>query len=815
MTDQPATGEAFGAPGVDPRWTSSVKDGIGTAYSGSSRVWFTLGFGIINEIYFPYVDTPNTRDLQLLITDGESFCHEEKRDLEHLVERPDSNAQLYRVTNSDPGGRYRIIKEIICEPHSSVVLMSVNVEVADESLRQKLRLFVLLAPHVQNTGEHNSARYCHLAGKHLLQAERENIHLVLGCDHDFIRRSVGFVGHSDGWIDLKDNYQMDWEFSLAQNGNIAMTAEIDLSGGFEFCIGVGLGTSVQSAATQLLQAFARPFEQQRARFIEQWKRTAAHLGNQGTVVGDLNRATAALVQLSHCVLLTHEDKTFAGATVASMSIPWGDTKDDSDAGGYHLIWARDMVQNMTALMACGELESPLRALIWLSCVQHEDGGMPQNSQIDGTAYWNGLQLDEVAAPVILAWRLQRVNALKQFDPWMLVSRAARCLIQHGPVTAQERWEENSGYSPSTLAAEIAALVCAADFAMERNDAATAEFLLDYADWMVASLDSWTVTSCGELVPGKPRHFIRITPALPKPGIFDADPDSAMIEVKNGGGTHAARNVVDGGFLQLVRYGIRAADDPVIVDSVAVIDLVLKRDLPQGPCWRRYNHDGYGEYPDGRAFDGAGEGRCWPILTGERGHYEITAGRDPQPYIKAMEGFGSATGLLPEQVWDAPDLPEAELKFGAPTGSAMPLCWAHAEYILLVHSAREGIARSRLEPVYQRYVVRKTINRMEVWTFSHQPARIRTGKQLRIILEVPALVHWTSNIWADVQDISTQPSALDLHFADLPIENLPDNSEIQFTFRWPQADHWEGQNFSVKVGDARSIIKGSGRGNESL
>ncbi len=481
-----------------------------------------------------------------------------------------------------------------------------------------------------------------------------------------------------------------------------------------------------------------------------------------------------------------------------MSIPWGNTKDDSDAGGYHLIWARDMVQSMTALMACGEFASPLRALIWMTCVQQEDGGMPQNCQIDGKPYWNGLQLDEVAAPVILAWRLQQARALQQFDPWMVVSRAARCLIQHGPVTAQERWEENSGYSPSTLAAEIAALVCAADFATERHDAATAEVLLDYADWLVASLDSWTVTTCGELMPGKPRHFIRITPALPKPGVFDADPDSAIIDVKNGGGTHAARNVVDGGFLQLVRYGIRAADDSVIVDSVAVIDHVLKHDLPQGPCWRRYNCDGYGEYPSGHAFDGAGEGRCWPLLTGERGHYEIAAGRDPQPYIKAMEGFASATGLLPEQLWDAADVPEAELKFGEPTGSAMPLCWAHAEYILLVHSAQEKIPRGRVQPIYERYVVQKTINKMAFWTFAHQPARIKTGKQLRIILQVPALVHWSNNNWEDAHDVQTQPSALDLYFADLPTDNLPEKSEILFTFRWPQTDHWEGRDFSVGV-----------------
>lgn len=262
------------APGIAPRWTSSANDGIGTAYNTSSQVWFTLSHGIVNEIYFPHVDSPNTRDLQFLITDGESFCHEEKRDLNHQCERPEPDALLYRLTNSDPEGRYRIVKEVIGEPHSSVVILSVKIEIFDNSLRDKVRLFVLLAPHVKDTGENNSARTCELGGKHLLHAEREDIHLVLGCSTDFCRRSVGYVGTSDGWRDLMDNYQMDWEFQRADDGNVAMIGEIDLAKGLEFTVGVSMGLSCQSAVTVLLQAFVPPFRDQRARYIEQWKRAA-------------------------------------------------------------------------------------------------------------------------------------------------------------------------------------------------------------------------------------------------------------------------------------------------------------------------------------------------------------------------------------------------------------------------------------------------------------------------------------------------------------------------------------------------------------
>ncbi|MHB8953787.1 MAG: glycoside hydrolase family 15 protein [Pirellulaceae bacterium] len=193
-----------------------------------------------------------------------------------------------------------------------------------------------------------------------------------------------------------------------------------------------------------------------------------------------------MMRLSRCVLLTHEDKIFQGVFVASLSIPCGDTKDDSDRGEYHL--------------------------------------------------------DEVAVPILLAWRLQQADVLRQFNPRTLVSRASRYLILHGPVTAQERWEENSGYSPSTLATIISSVVCAAKFARGREEKRAADFLLDYADWLSAHLEEWTVTNRGELVMGKPRHYVRITPADPKQAGASPDPDEAEIVLANGGGKHPLRPI---------------------------------------------------------------------------------------------------------------------------------------------------------------------------------------------------------------------------------------------------------------------------------
>jgi glucoamylase len=787
-TNPPA---AFGAPGIEPRWTASTKEGIGTAYHTSSRVWFTLSHGIIDEIYYPHVDVPNTRDLQFLITDGETFCHEERRDLEHQIDYPEKGCLLYRLTNSEPAGRYRVIKEILADPYSSVVLIQTRLEILDETLRGKLRLYALLAPHLKGMGQNNSGWHCDMAGRKLFHVEREDINLSFGCSPDFLRRSVGYVGYSDGWQDLMGDFRMDWEFKKAESGNIALTAEIDLSAGLEFTLAVGLGRNRFSSCAKVLRTLAIPFSRHRESFIEQWRGRksaedlSAHTGDRGR-----------LTWLSGCILLAHEDKVYKGAIVASMSIPWGETKGDLELGGYHLVWPRDMAQSAMALLAAGHTGSALRALTWLATMQESDGGMPQNSWIDGAAHWKGRQLDEVAAPILLAWQLRRAEALQLFQPWAVVSRAAGYLIAHGPATNQERWEESAGYSPSTLAAIIASLVCAADFARDHSDEDAAAFILDYADWLSAHLEDWTVTKQGELLEGKPRHYIRINPSdLSRPDIIP-DPDTAVIHIVNGGGSYPARNVVSADFLQLVRLGVRDPHDPLIVDSLEVVDAILKHDLPQGPCWRRYNHDGYGQKADGGAFDGTGVGRSWPLLTGERGHYEFAAGRDPMPFIQTLEKFANRGGMLTEQVWDADDLPGGQMKRGEPTGAAMPLCWAHAEYLMLVRSRARGVCFERIEPVYERYVKNKTGSQHEIWTFAYQCPRIRAGNNLRIITSAPATVRWSFDEWRTMQDTEATDTGIGCWFIDLPAAELEPGAQIAFTFRW--IDKWEGKHFRVII-----------------
>src|SRR6185295_9596750 len=347
---------AFGAPGIETRWTSSAKEGVGTAYHSSCRLWFTLSHGIINEIYYPHVDHPNTRDFQFLISDGETFCHEEKRDLDHRIEYPERDCPFYRLTNAEPHGRYRIIKHVLADPHGSVLLVHTKLEVLDESLRGKLRLYALLAPY----GGKNSGRCTEIGPARLILAQREDVHIAMACSSGFSRRSVGYVGTSDGWQDVMGDFKMDWEFRSAERRNIALTGEIELDSNGEFTVAVACGGSYQTTVAKLLLALAEPFDRHREAYVRQWQR--AVVNPKFDFSGDTGDG-GGMYRLSRCVLLAHEDKVFQGAMVASLSIPWGETKGEGDLGGYHLVWTRDLVQSATALLATGQTGTPLRALI--------------------------------------------------------------------------------------------------------------------------------------------------------------------------------------------------------------------------------------------------------------------------------------------------------------------------------------------------------------------------------------------------------------------------------------------------------------------
>lgn len=784
-------------PGIDPRWTRGNKDAVGTAYSASSRVWFTLSSGILNEVYYPTLDRPQIRDLQYLVTDGESFFHDERRHLVSSTRELSHHALGYEITSVDSEGRYRIVKEVIADPHHACVLIHTRLE-AEESLLRKLRLFSLLAPHLDVGGFGNSGHSLDVAGYTIQVAHKGDTWLAIAATIPFVRRSCGYVGSSDGWTDLAENFQMDFEFDTANDGNIALTGELDLRKSHEFTLGLAFGNGQHDAVATLLQSLGVPFAAHRERFIEQWERVCKNvLPIKKKAAGDGER----LYHTSHSLLLSHEDKTYPGAMIASLSIPWGEVRGDDDIGGYHLVWTRDMVNSATGLLAAGNTDTPLRSLIYLACSQLPDGGFHQNFWINGDSYWTGIQLDEVAFPIMLAWRLHEAGALRDFDPYPMVLRAASYLVRQGPATPQERWEENSGYSPSTLASNIAALTCAASFARGRGDEVTATFLQQYADFLECHVEPWTVTTEGTLVSGIPRHFIRIHPVDVTDPEPNENPNTATLHVKNcaPGQRYGfpAKEIVDAGFLELVRYGIRKPGDPLIEDSLRVVDALLKVDTPAGPCWRRYNHDGYGQRADGGPFEGWGTGRAWPLLTGERGHYELAAGRDAAPYLRAMEGFANSNGILPEQVWDEPDRPESHLCFGGQTGAATPLMWAHAEYIKLLRSASDGKVFDLIPVVADRYQQRHDCMTLEIWKPNRRVRTIRPGATLRIQAPAPFRLRWSHDEWNAVQDTSSKATVLNIDYVDIPVSSKQSGS-IRFTFFWKDEERWEQRDYQVDI-----------------
>jgi len=803
-------------------------------------VWFTLAQGTLTEVYFPTVDRPQIRDLQFLFSDGATFFHGERRDLDHQVESLGPHALGYRITSADRQGRYRCHKEVIADPHLSAVLVRARLEVAG-ALARSLRLFVLAAPHLDGTGWNNSAEVAEVAGRTLLLGHRNGSWMAVGVAGppfaglrpgppagrpplvsvagrvELANASAGFVGASDGWTDIAEHLAPTLHFASASDGNVALTAEVaGAASGHEFTLGMAFGDSRQAAINTLLQSLEQPYAPARERFLQQWERAAEHLlgaGPPGRGPGAEARSSVrhpleagssdggALYRRSVAVMLAHEDKTYPGALIASLSIPWGEAKGDEDLGGYHLVWTRDMVNSASGLLASGDAATARRALIYLAAAQHEDGGFAQNFWINGTPYWQGIQLDEVAFPILLAWRLKQHGGLGELDPYPMVAAAAGYLMRHGPATPEERWEEAGGYSPSSLAAHIAGLVCAAELARGHGDAALAQLALEHADFLESHLEAWTVTRAGTLVPGVREHYVRINPAPMVNGGRSEDLETAVLRIANlepgARCEFPAREIVDAGFLELVRYGVRRADDRLIENSVRVADAVLKVETPYGPCWRRYNHDGYGQRPDGSAFTGWGRGGAWPLLTGERGHYEVAAGRSAAVQVRALERFANHLGLLPEQIWDLPDRPEQFLHFGRPSGSAMPLMWAHAEYVRLLRSIADGAVFDLLAPVAARYLKPHAASPLEIWKWSRQIASVPAGATLRVQLEEPFFLHFSRDGWATVEEQRSQGAGLGFEWVDVKL-GAGQKAPVKFTFRYAREGNWQGEDFEVGV-----------------
>ena len=773
---------AFGQPGISPTWTSSAKDVVGCAL-GASRLWFTTGYGILNEVYYPRTDIPQIRDLGFIVADGNGFWVEVKRIGSYRVRLPAPGIPAVEFVHEHV--RFTLSLRIAPDPERDVLLLEVSLT-GDAGLRP----YALLAPHLGGTGYDNVAEIGAQAGRTILWAEQGPFGLALAAANAdqadaWGATSVGYVGASDGWQDFAHNGALAWRFDSAGPGNVALIGELAT----QATLALAFGSSRESAATLALSALMQPFADAWDRHVAQWKSWSAKLRITRKLPSPIRNAIAT----SATVLRVHQDKTYRGAMVASLSVPWGQSRDD--IGGYHLVWPRDLVESAGGLLALGATQEASDILRYLIATQHAEGDWSQNQWLGGKPFWRGQQLDECAFPVLLAAALAERGSLEGIEVFDMVRRALRFIVQTGPATAQDRWEEDGGLNAFTLAVCIAALVCGAAFL----DEPSRMLALDVADCWNSRIEDWTSVCDTPLARsmGVSGYYVRIAPSSP---LSDDRILACILPIKNQGcdpGLRADEQVATD-FLQLVRFGLRDAHDPLIVDTIRIVDSVLKAELPTGVAWRRYTGDGYGEHADGSAFDGSGIGRAWPLLAGERGHHALLAGEDPMPYLRSMAAMTGRAGLIPEQVWDAKPIPERGLFPGKPSGSAMPLVWAHAEFIKLATSIALGRPCDRPQAVWDRYHGRRPDTRVLVWTLRFPAAVLRVGERLRVCVPEPALVHVGIDGWQNVDDIATREVSLGLHVADVATSGLRHGQHVDLTLRWTRTDRWEGRDFRIEV-----------------
>ncbi len=781
---------APGHPGIAPTWTSSAKDMVGCAL-GPARVWYTLGFGIINEVYYPRVDIPQIRDLGFIVADGNGFWVEVKRLENYTLRLLAPGTPAVEVVHKHE--RFTLTLRIAPDPERDV--LAIEIALAGDP---ELRPYVLLAPRLGTAGRENVATIRQFSAWRIMGAEQGPFGIALAAVDEtqadaFGPMSVGYVGVSDGWQDFDRNGAMTWQYANAGPGNVAMMGALPRKA----VLALGFGSSIRAAATVALTSLLEPFGHLLARQIEVWHLWHLARNERCMLQPDETDALAEAFVLSSMVLRTHRDKTFPGTMVASLSVPWGNSRDDR--GGYHLVWPRDLVQCATAMLALGAEREARNTLRYLMATQKADGSWYQNQWLGGTPYWRGLQLDEAGFPVLLAAALAERGALGGIMVNAMIHRALSFIASAGPSTPQDRWEENAGLNTFTLAVCIAALVAGADFLPQPAK----DFALTLADFWNASLESWTAVRGTELAQrlGVESYYIRVAPSEV---LYDPSSLHNMLEIRNRkrDATVPADEEVGIDFIHLVRFGLRAADDPTVRGSITAADMLLKTETPNGPSWHRYLGDGYGEHSDGRPFDGTGRGRAWPLLTGERGHYELVAGNDPLPYLRAMVAMAGPGGMMPEQVWDAEPLPEKQLFPGRPTGAAMPLAWAHAEFIKLMISRHIGHPCDRPAAVWRRYEGRRPESGRAVWCLHAPIGKIRRGMALIVAVPQAALVHWGIDGWQKIADGETEDTGLGLHTLELDAAALSGAHSVDFTFRWQGTGAWAGSDFRVAIEEER-------------
>lgn len=769
---------APGAPGSPATWSYAGKTGIGTAYEqyvngqyqdnaatgAVSKVWFSLAQGVLTETMAGLIHQAQLRELQLLVQ-GSNYLDEEKTattsQIDYLHKDPQGRplSLAYKVTNTAKNGQYQIEKQYFTDPDAQSMVIRTTVT----ALADQLKIYSYLDTALANTGSQDKAWY----QDDLVQASDGNAALTLLTQPAAQLASVGFVGVSDGLTELRSQGRLSgYQQTGEQAGNVAATllhGELQKGQQLSFDQVIGFGIDTAQSTQQAKTTAAKPLGQ----VLQAYNGEGDAIGWQDylqslpqlTALSQQATDQGRLLYTSALVLKAQEDKTHAGALIASLSNPWGEVKSaEQPQTGYKAVWPRDFYQVAMAMLALGDTESPKVAFEYLQKVQvnantpgyqGSPGWFLQKTHVDGTLEWVGIQLDQTAMPIMLGWRLWQAGVLSDaaITSWyqQMLKPAADFLADGGkakldwndvsiksPYTQQERWEEQAGYSPSTMAAVIAGLVSAADIAQHAKDQSAAAHYLAQADQFASQLEALTFTEQGLLKSAYSdgKYYLRLNK--------DEDVNNnELMELRNGQHDVGVLSVVDGGFLELVRYGVRRADHPAVLATLGEMDDLTLPDeqrvhyqfkAADGQLfsgWRRYGFDGYGEdIVSGEAYaNGPGQtnttgqrGRVWPFFSGERGHYELAAvlARKGQAnaeelqqlrshYVAAMEYFANEGLMLPEQVFDGVGENKVyQYQLGQGTSSATPLAWTHAEYIKLLRSLNDQQIWDGYPLVQQRY-----------------------------------------------------------------------------------------------------------------
>jgi len=681
----------FAAPalavGTKSTWAPADKHGFGTSRQAASTVWFTLRQASLSEVYYPSLGTPSFRGLQFAVVDGKHVDREVVDDDPRHIEpvAPGVRARVEPVPGSltfrqvTATSRWRLTKTWITDPARASVLADVRFE---SLTGHPLKLYVLADPAASDTGDDDM-------GRGLVAWDAKSASAVES-DSGFSDESAGYRGTpSDPWTDLQDGHL---SHSVAsQPGNVVEGGRTRLDGHRRqrMTLAIGFGADPAAASATASASLRSGFASAARAYASGW---SSYLGSLKAPPASVAR-DVRLYQQSLMVLAASEDKVNPGATVAAPNMPWVwgtlalNAPDDPHSGPYHLVWPRDFYHVVTAQKAAGDDAAAQRQVDYLWKVQKPDGSWWQNTNPDGTPHWTGTQMDEVALPIVLAWWLGRTSS----SDWTHVKAAADYIAANGPRTPQERWENQDGYSPNTIATEIAGLVCAADVAQKNGDAASSAAYLAKADEWQKGVEGMTATSNGPYSP-KP-YYLRITKdANPNAGTTYTLGDNFPRPVDQ-------REIVDNSFLGLVLFGVKKPDDPTVLNSLAVGDKSLKVETPNGPVWHRFTYDGYGETDAGDDWQlfptaaGQTHGRLWPLLTGERGEYELMAGRNASSYLETMAKTANDGLMLPEQVFEST---------GEGTRSATPLAWTHAQFVRLAWSIQAGAPIETPSIVARRY-----------------------------------------------------------------------------------------------------------------